>query len=96
MVDGQDWPPQASAIHLPDGERRRGSTGQLFEVKNGTWVRMIDRDINAELVEKLVDCLSFDRPASCYRMVEEARNLMLAYDRPVGNDSRYKRVYQLG
>lgn len=35
-----DWPPQASAIGLPEGERRYGSTGQLFEVKNGRWERL--------------------------------------------------------
>jgi hypothetical protein len=35
-----DWPPRASAIGLPDGERRYGSTGQLFEVNNGQWIRV--------------------------------------------------------
>jgi hypothetical protein len=34
-----DWPPQGSAIGLPDGTQRHGSTGQLFEVKNGRWER---------------------------------------------------------
>jgi len=34
-----DWPPQASAVGLPDGTFRHGSTGQLFEVKNGRWER---------------------------------------------------------
>lgn len=36
----RDWPPMASAIGLPEGERRHGSTGQLFEVKNGRWERV--------------------------------------------------------
>lgn len=35
-----DWPPQASAIGLRDGHRRFGSTGQLFEVRDGRWVRI--------------------------------------------------------
>jgi hypothetical protein len=35
-----DWPPQRSAVDLPDGERGTGSTGQLFEVKNGRWERV--------------------------------------------------------
>ncbi len=35
-----DWPPQVSAVGLLDGERRHGSTGQLFEVKNGQWIRV--------------------------------------------------------
>lgn len=35
-----DWPPQGSAIGLPDGVQRQGSTGQWFEVKNGEWVRV--------------------------------------------------------
>src|SRR5207247_1238231 len=34
-----DWPPHLSAVDLPDGEFRHGSTGQLFEVKNGQWIR---------------------------------------------------------
>jgi len=38
MVD-PDWPPRISASKLPDGTRRRGSTGQLFEVCNGQWIR---------------------------------------------------------
>lgn len=33
-----DWPPRASAVDLPDGERRRGSTGQMFEAKGGQWI----------------------------------------------------------
>ena len=35
-----DWPPRMSAIDLPDHYLCRGSTGQLFEVQNGQWVRM--------------------------------------------------------
>lgn len=38
-----DWPPRRSAVGLPDGERRHGSTGQLFEVKNGRWERLKSR-----------------------------------------------------
>jgi len=36
-----DWPPQASAIGLPEGHRRFGSTGQLWEVKAGRWERVL-------------------------------------------------------
>lgn len=35
-----DWPPRISAIGLKDGHRRFGSTGQLFEVRGGSWVRI--------------------------------------------------------
>jgi hypothetical protein len=35
-----DWPPQASAWQLPEGTRRYGSTGQLFEVKGQRWERV--------------------------------------------------------
>jgi len=35
-----DWPPRASASVFPDGHQSYGSTGQLFEVKNGQWVRV--------------------------------------------------------
>lgn len=38
-----DWPPMRSATGLPDGEQGHGSTGQLFEVKNGQWVRVRER-----------------------------------------------------
>jgi hypothetical protein len=38
--DMPDWPPVMSAADMPDGLRRYGSTGQLFEVKNGRWVRV--------------------------------------------------------
>ena len=34
-----EWPPQASAVGLAEGTMRHGSTGQLFEVKNGRWER---------------------------------------------------------
>jgi hypothetical protein len=43
--DVQDWPPMRSAAGLLDGTQSYGSTGQLFEVKNGQWVRVT---INAE------------------------------------------------
>ncbi len=40
-----DWPPTISAIGLAEGERRQGSTGQLWEVNNHQWVRARkDRD----------------------------------------------------
>jgi hypothetical protein len=35
-----DWPPQRSAVGLTDGHEARGSTGQLFRVKNGRWERV--------------------------------------------------------
>lgn len=35
-----DWPPRASAIGLPEGEKRRGGTGQLWQVREGRWVRL--------------------------------------------------------
>lgn len=35
-----DWPPQSSAARLPEGTRKYGSTGQLFEARNGQWVRV--------------------------------------------------------
>lgn len=38
--EAPDWPPMRSAIGLPDGECAYGSTGQLFEVKNGRWERV--------------------------------------------------------
>lgn len=34
-----DWPPRMSASGLRDGTLCNGSTGQLFEVQNGQWVR---------------------------------------------------------
>jgi len=40
MQQTPDWPPQASAVGLPDGERRNGSTGQIFKVSNGRWERV--------------------------------------------------------
>src|SRR5215470_834963 len=33
--------PQMSAVGLPDGARRYGSTGKLFEAKNGQWIRWL-------------------------------------------------------
>jgi hypothetical protein len=49
-----------------------------------------------ELIAKLSDCLSFDRPASRDQMVSEARDLMLAYDCPVGNELRDARSLRCG
>jgi hypothetical protein len=45
LEEGEDapapeWPPQGSAIGVPDGERRHGSTGQMFEAREGRWVRV--------------------------------------------------------
>jgi len=37
----RDFPPQMSAVGLPDGAWRYGSTGQLFEAKNGQWIRCL-------------------------------------------------------
>ena len=37
----RDFPPQMSAVGLPDGAWRYGSTGQLFEAKNGQWIRYL-------------------------------------------------------
>jgi hypothetical protein len=36
-----DLPPQMSAVGVPDGVRRFGSTGHLFEAKNGQWMRWL-------------------------------------------------------
>jgi hypothetical protein len=41
-----------------------------------------------ELIDALIDCLSFDRPTSKENMVKEARDLMLLYGYQVGNDFR--------
>lgn len=35
-----DWPPTGSAFGLPEGHRQHGSTGQLFEARNGCWERV--------------------------------------------------------
>jgi hypothetical protein len=35
-----DWPPQTSAIGVPNGTFMRGSTGQLFVANDGQWVRV--------------------------------------------------------
>lgn len=43
MIDERtmpDWLPQGSARSLPEGTRRHGSTGQLFEVQSKRWVRI--------------------------------------------------------
>lgn len=37
-----DWEPRGSAVGVPDGERRAGSTGQTFEARDGRWVRVRD------------------------------------------------------
>lgn len=34
-----DWPPRMSASDVRDGTLCNGSTGQLFEAKDGQWVR---------------------------------------------------------
>lgn len=43
MNTAPDWPPQISAIGLAKGEQRHGSTGQLFEARNGQWVRIAEQ-----------------------------------------------------
>ncbi len=35
-----DWPPASTAVGEPEGTRRYGSTGQLFEVRGQRWVRV--------------------------------------------------------
>ena len=35
-----DWPPRRSAVGLPEGELGYGSTGQLWAVNNGQWIRV--------------------------------------------------------
>lgn len=40
--DSPDWPPVHSAWQLPEGKRRYGSTGQLWEVRDRQWVRIIE------------------------------------------------------
>lgn len=37
-----DWPPARSAHGLQDGMQAYGSTGQLFEVKNSQWIRVVE------------------------------------------------------
>lgn len=46
-----DWPPTSSAGYFKEGERRYGSTGQLFEVRNQQWVRVQD-DHKPHMVDK--------------------------------------------
>ena len=36
-----DLPLEISVMGLPDGARRYDSTGQLFEAKNGQWIRCL-------------------------------------------------------
>jgi hypothetical protein len=55
---GPDWPPQISAVGLPDGERRYGSTGQSFEVKNGQWVRRESVWVGCRIVNGIMIRLS--------------------------------------
>ena len=38
--DAPDWPPASSARDAKEGERRKGSTGQLWQARNGQWVRI--------------------------------------------------------
>ncbi len=38
--DTPDWPPAASANSYPEGTRKHGSTGQLWQVRSGQWVRL--------------------------------------------------------
>lgn len=40
MTDQPDWPPRSSAGDYPEGTRKPGSTGQLWQVRNGQWVRL--------------------------------------------------------
>lgn len=35
-----DWPPQVTAIGVPDGTFRHGSTGQKFVAYEGQWIRV--------------------------------------------------------
>ena len=35
-----DWPPSSSAAAHPEGTRKYGSTGQLWQVRSGQWVRL--------------------------------------------------------
>lgn len=55
-----DWPPRKSAYQLAEGTRGRGSTGQLFEVTNGQWVRIWD---------ELGEAGTFCKPWSRYPMI---------------------------
>lgn len=38
--EAPDWMPQASALNLPEGHRRFSSVGQLWQVRDGQWVRI--------------------------------------------------------
>ena len=46
-----DWPPASSAVGLADGVRRYGSTGQLWEVKGGQWIRRPDAEADESVVK---------------------------------------------
>lgn len=38
-----DWPPQRSAAGLPEGHREYLPSGQVWEVRDGKWVRLPDQ-----------------------------------------------------
>jgi len=38
-VPSYDWMPRESAVGLPEGTRKQGSTGQWWEVRSGQWMR---------------------------------------------------------
>ena len=38
--DAPDFMPLGSAVGLPEGERRVSSVGQLWQVRNGQWIRI--------------------------------------------------------
>lgn len=40
MSDAPDWPSKASASDYPEGTRKAGSTGQVWQVRDGQWVRL--------------------------------------------------------
>ena len=58
-----DWQPQGSARGLPDGEQRRGSTGQLWEAKNGQWVRVPENLISERGRALILAAAILDRPS---------------------------------
>lgn len=43
-----EWQPQASAIGLPDGTARHGSTGQLWVAMADAWERAVNITINGD------------------------------------------------
>lgn len=50
MTRAPDWPPAASAIGRPAGERAYGSTGQLFESTGQQWVRVETARVACDIV----------------------------------------------